>query len=358
MWDGEYDGLFVRQFAGQTASQPGTGAQTSPDIISSGVAPAQDASAYTSSGAYNSTTLANAVVTGVPNFIYLRVINPNNRAQRARVYVFLGDNAAPSLSALSNSEFTVAGQTQNWVDLEADTQNEVLVSTVPIVWCRRCRPPQSSQQFLLTCVDGSTDPQPPDFSTVGYGQLSAVKVFVATQPQLSWATITNTPPNPAPTFTTQFELSIDKAGTYYVGTTVAEHAGRRAFTVGVPGPDGRRHDRRAKLPPARSQRGGAVEGDLPGRIPVQRRDQLLAGRHAPRASEGDLRGPAVPVRGKRGRKQAPRRLTAVPDAHRHIQPCSAQHDRRGYPAPFRVILKAAGRNEFRILRTDHSQPRL
>ena len=40
----------------------------------------------------------------------------------------------------------------------------------------------------------------------------------------------------------------------------------------------------------------------------------------------------------------------------HIEPCSAERGRSAYPAPFNLILKAAGRNEFRLLRTDRSQP--
>jgi deazaflavin-dependent oxidoreductase (nitroreductase family) len=39
-----------------------------------------------------------------------------------------------------------------------------------------------------------------------------------------------------------------------------------------------------------------------------------------------------------------------------IEPCSAERGRSAYPGPFRLVLKAAGRNEFRLLRTDHSQP--
>jgi deazaflavin-dependent oxidoreductase (nitroreductase family) len=39
-----------------------------------------------------------------------------------------------------------------------------------------------------------------------------------------------------------------------------------------------------------------------------------------------------------------------------IEPCSAEHGRRAYPAPFRAILRAAGRTEFRLLRTDDPQP--
>jgi hypothetical protein len=40
----------------------------------------------------------------------------------------------------------------------------------------------------------------------------------------------------------------------------------------------------------------------------------------------------------------------------HVEPCGAECGRVAYPAPFRLILKAAGRNQFRLLRTDHSQP--
>jgi deazaflavin-dependent oxidoreductase (nitroreductase family) len=40
----------------------------------------------------------------------------------------------------------------------------------------------------------------------------------------------------------------------------------------------------------------------------------------------------------------------------HIEPCSATRGRSAYPTPLRLVLKAAGRNEFRLLRTDHPQP--
>jgi deazaflavin-dependent oxidoreductase (nitroreductase family) len=36
----------------------------------------------------------------------------------------------------------------------------------------------------------------------------------------------------------------------------------------------------------------------------------------------------------------------------HIEPCSAERGRKAYPAPFRQILKAAGRNDFRLLRSE------
>lgn len=39
-----------------------------------------------------------------------------------------------------------------------------------------------------------------------------------------------------------------------------------------------------------------------------------------------------------------------------VEACSAQRGRSAYPAPFRLVLKALGRNEFRLLRTERSQP--
>jgi deazaflavin-dependent oxidoreductase (nitroreductase family) len=39
----------------------------------------------------------------------------------------------------------------------------------------------------------------------------------------------------------------------------------------------------------------------------------------------------------------------------HIESCSAERGRSAYPAPFRLVLKATGRGEFRLLRTDLAQ---
>jgi deazaflavin-dependent oxidoreductase (nitroreductase family) len=36
----------------------------------------------------------------------------------------------------------------------------------------------------------------------------------------------------------------------------------------------------------------------------------------------------------------------------HIEQCGAERGRNAYPAPFRQILKVAGREQFRLLRTD------
>lgn len=237
LWDGSFGGLFVRQFAGQTAAQPGTGALTSPDIIVTGAAAAQDAGAFTAAASYSPGTISNAAVTGVPNFVYLRAINPNNGTQKARVYLYSGDTATPNLGNVTSQGFTVAGNPQNWVDLSADKQNQVLVSTVPVVWVPTSPASSQSRQFLLAYVDGSGDPQPPDFGVVGYLTLDAITTFVATQPQLSWVQVTNTPPSPQPSFATQYGVAAATAGRYLVGLQFTNLPVDGSVTVSIPGPD-------------------------------------------------------------------------------------------------------------------------
>jgi deazaflavin-dependent oxidoreductase (nitroreductase family) len=41
-----------------------------------------------------------------------------------------------------------------------------------------------------------------------------------------------------------------------------------------------------------------------------------------------------------------------------IEPCSAERGRAAYPNPFRRILNVTGRDQFRLLRTDHPERRV
>lgn len=39
-----------------------------------------------------------------------------------------------------------------------------------------------------------------------------------------------------------------------------------------------------------------------------------------------------------------------------VEPCSAEEGCRAFPSPFRQVLRATGRDEFRLLRTDTGEP--
>jgi len=234
LWDTAVNGLFARQFPGQTVYQPGTGAQTSPDIIVNGPQAAQDASSFATQSSYNSTTLNQGLTLGERSFIYLRVINPNNIQQSARVYLYYATSTAVSPTEWTNQGFTVAGKNQNWVDLEADTLNQVLVTTVPVVWTA---PPQG-QYILIAYVDGSENPQPPDFSPFGYTEAAPITQLLATQPQIAWLSLNSTAPSQAPTMSYEYPLPTPAAATQqYVGIQFQNIPADGTVSISIPGPD-------------------------------------------------------------------------------------------------------------------------
>jgi hypothetical protein len=234
-WDTAVNGLFARQFPGQTVYQAGTGAQTSPDIIVTGPQAAQDASSFASPSSYNSATLNQNVTLGERNFVYLRVLNPNNVQQRARVYLYYATPATISPPSWSPQGFTVAGQNQNWVDLKADTVNQVLVTTVPVVWTA---PSAQNQYVLIAYVNGGENPQPPDFSPFGYSQASAITQVMSTQPQLVWLTLTNTVPATTPTMSYEYPLPAPSVATkQYVGIQFQNIPTDGTVSISIPGPD-------------------------------------------------------------------------------------------------------------------------
>jgi hypothetical protein len=234
LWDTAVNGLFARQFPGQTVYQPGTGAQTSPDIIVTGPQAAQDASSFATQSSYNSTPLNQGLTLGERNLIYLRVINPNNIQQSARVYLYYATSTAVSPPEWTSQGFTVAGKKRNWVDLEADTLNQVLVTTVPVVWTA----PSQGQYILIAYVDASENPQPPDFSPFGYTEAATITQVVATQPQIVWLSLNSTAPSQVPTMSFDSSLPTHAVATQqFVGIQFKNIPADGTVSISIPGPD-------------------------------------------------------------------------------------------------------------------------
>ena len=233
--DTVYRGAFLRQYPGQTVLADGTGARTSPDVVVSGAAAVPDAAEYTSAASYNSTVLNATAALGVRNFIYIRAINTAGGPAAARVYLYWATAADCSPPSWSATNFTFAGQTQNWVDLTADKAGEIMVSTVPLVWLApdiATDPP-----VLIAYVDNSADPRPPDFSAFGYLNENAVGQFVAGHPQLAWLGITGQTVT-APTMTSQAPLSgWSGTNSYDVGVQLAGIPRGGTVSLSIPGPD-------------------------------------------------------------------------------------------------------------------------
>lgn len=230
-----YRGAFLRQFPGQTSSNDGTGAQTSPDILAYGTSAAQDASAFTTSASYSSSTLTNAAVLGARNFVYVRAVNTRNGPGKSRVYLYWTTTSAISPPSWQITNFSLAGKVQNWIDLEATTAGQVMVSTVPMVWTP---PALTSGQscVLIAYADNSASPTPPDFTPFGYLTESAVASFVAGHPQLAWLSTTG---SPAPNVSMSWEVPLNAGagGPLYAGVQLNAIPTDGTFSLSIPGPD-------------------------------------------------------------------------------------------------------------------------
>jgi hypothetical protein len=233
--DTVYQGAFLRQFPGQTVFQGGTGAKTSPDLIVTGVAAAKNAALFGGQDSYNSGNLSATAALGVRNFVYVRALNATPGPATARVYLYWAPLSNLTPTGWNTSGFTVAGRTQNWVDLTAAAGNDVMVSTVPLVWFAPAS--QTDLPVLITYVDNTPTPKPPDFSPFGYVNPTTVAKFVASQPRLSWLAITGKAA-PVPTMSWNMELA---AGTgtnsLYVGVQLTDIPTDGTLSLSVPGPD-------------------------------------------------------------------------------------------------------------------------
>ncbi|KVN99942.1 hypothetical protein WJ69_31590 [Burkholderia ubonensis] len=230
-----YRGAFLRQYPGQTVANDGTGAQTSPDLVSNGVTAAQDASSFTTTASYNTTTLSNQAGLGTRNFIYVRAINTRNGPVKSRVYLYWATTDSLSPPGWQTGNFSYAGNAQNWVDLTATRAGEVMVSTVPLVW--NAVPLTDGVNYVLVAyVDNSGNPQPPDFSPFGYINPTDVEDFVAAQPQLAWVAIQGSAEQQA-TMSLEVPLNANPGGNFYAGVQLTNIPTDGTFSLSIPGPD-------------------------------------------------------------------------------------------------------------------------
>jgi DNA-binding beta-propeller fold protein YncE len=232
--DTVYKGAFMRQFPGQSVGQDGTGAQTSPDIIVTGTGAARDASQFATQGSYSPGTLSADAALDARNFVYVRALNTTGKPARARIYMYWATSANISPSSWNTTNFKVAGQTQNWVDLVAGAANEVMISTVPLVWFA---PAPGETYILIAYVENSENPQPPDFTAFGFINPQAVTAFVASHPQLAWLALNGKPIPPATMSSETPLIAGTGANSLYVGVQLTNIPTDGTLSLSVPGPD-------------------------------------------------------------------------------------------------------------------------
>lgn len=231
MFDTWYNGMFVRQYAGQTSGQQGNGAQTSPDLIVSDTAVA-DPSTFATPASYASTALNQTATLQMRNFIYVRGLNTSSAQKTSRVYLYYTTSDQPSPAGWKSDAFTVAGQPCNYVDLTA-APGAVAVAALPVVWRLDAVDP-GANYVLISYTDDSDAPQPPDFSIFGYVNPQMIEQFVATQPRMNWLQINGSAPQKVPDMSYEFGLGVE-AGLTYVGLQFEQIGTAGTVSISVPG---------------------------------------------------------------------------------------------------------------------------
>jgi hypothetical protein len=232
-----YRGAFIRQFPAQTVGQDGTGALTSPDIITTGMQATANFAWYATPASYSPGVVNANVTLGLSNFIYVRAINTAPGAASARVYLYWTSATAPGPTSWQTTNFSVAGIAQNWIDLTASASQEVMVSAMPVVFQAPLDTPPSSC-ILIAYVDNSSKPKPPDFTSFGYINLAGATAFVAGHPQIAWLQLVGAAtPSYAVSWNEPLSIGNSSGGTVYVGVQFTNLPTDGTVSFSVPGPD-------------------------------------------------------------------------------------------------------------------------
>jgi hypothetical protein len=232
MLDTWYNGMFLRQYAGQLNYQEGVAGQGSPDLIVTGTEALADPTSYATASAYASTTLNQGVTLQMRNFVYPRLLNTSAATKTARVYLYHTTSDQIGPVNWQSTGFTLAGARCNYVDITA-AAGAIAVAQLPLVW-RVDNVGKGVNHVLISYTDDSGSQDPPDFSMFGYVSPLMIQQFVATQPRISWLQINGSEPAAVPDMSYEFPMKIP-AGQFYVGLQFSKITTSGTVTFSLPG---------------------------------------------------------------------------------------------------------------------------
>jgi DNA-binding beta-propeller fold protein YncE len=186
----DYQGIFLRKYIGQ---KPGDGGSSSgwcfsPDIQPSGVKAMPDPSVLGQQANYNTdfTTRDDIkIVLGQFNNVYARGLNTTAGPQKSRIYFYWVVSSVVQIpSSWSPYNFMFDQNLQNWLDVAAQKQNEIVYSPAPLSW----KPdPNNPHYCLVAWVDNSANPSPPDLSQLSnFRTWDDVGNFIISHPNIAW----------------------------------------------------------------------------------------------------------------------------------------------------------------------------
>lgn len=188
-----YQGLFIRDYVGETSTEAGSGGWTnSPDIICNGPNPISDPALITNSDYYNVGWPASVgQLPGVNNFVYIRGKNVNAPNPTSTVYFYY---APMSISLLpvgwQTSHITYNGETTNKAVINVGSNGDIVDTTPAFLWT----PPKAHEHYCLVAwarngTDQGTAPTLPSINT-----WSDLGTFILNHPDVAWQNVAEISP--------------------------------------------------------------------------------------------------------------------------------------------------------------------
>jgi hypothetical protein len=179
-----YEGIFIRDYVGETPESDGNSWTNSPDIFCSRTSPISDISSLTNQDNYDK---------GLPNYneqtplqynyVYVRGKNYKNGPQTSTIYLYYVDTSIvlwpqnwKTLGIMNGTE------ERNWIQVATDRMNGLVVGNPPFLW----QPPRESIHYCLVAWVKNGDDQgtPPNLYSIG--SVPDMANFILTHPNVGW----------------------------------------------------------------------------------------------------------------------------------------------------------------------------
>lgn len=179
-----YEGIFIRDYVGETPESKGTSWTNSPDIICTGTTPISDIKSLIDQNNYDQGLPDDNKQTPLQyNNVYVRGKNYKNGAQTSTIYLYYVDTSIvlwpqnwKSLGIMNS------GEERNWITVAAKRLNDLVAGNPPFLW----KPPRENIHYCLVAwaKNGADQGTPPDLYSIG--SVPDMANFILTHPNVGW----------------------------------------------------------------------------------------------------------------------------------------------------------------------------
>lgn len=187
--DDSYEGIFVRDYVGETTTDHSQGSwTTSPDIICNGTTPIKNIGTLTDQSNYDKgLPSTNTQTPKQENYVYVRGKNMNTATLKAKIWLYYVDTTIvlwPQNWKSNNIKGTYNKTKGIWdhgQEVDAKTAGEIVATSPGFLWT----PPSTGIHYCLTAwVSNEPDTSAPDLYDVG--TVNDMAKWILERPNVSW----------------------------------------------------------------------------------------------------------------------------------------------------------------------------